>query len=54
MMQTKTGHRIVIIGPAGASTTQGGLREPPSRQRVTPRRIVVIKDGQLVGGKAGR
>jgi hypothetical protein len=53
-MQTKTGSRVVIIGQTTAPTTPSGQRETTVPQRVAPRRIVVIKNGELVGGRAGR
>jgi hypothetical protein len=53
-MQTTTGSRIVLIGGMTATTTANLRRQPTCQRQVTPRRIVVIKDGQLVGGKAGR
>jgi hypothetical protein len=53
-MQTKTGRQIVVMGRTTTTTTPSGQRETCDRQRVAARRIVVIKDGQFVGGKTGR
>jgi hypothetical protein len=53
-MQTKIGRRIVIIGRTSITATTRCRRETDSRQRATPRRTDVIKDGQFVGGRPGR
>ena len=53
-MQTKTGSRVVIIGRTSTVTSINTRREALDPQRATPPRIIVIKDGQFVGGKPGR
>jgi hypothetical protein len=53
-MQTKTGSRVVLIGRTPTPITHGGPREALDWQRATHLRIVVIKDGQFVGGKPAR
>jgi hypothetical protein len=53
MKRTKVGNRVVVIGSAAAANDKTGPRQP-APQRSTPRRIVVIKDGQMVGGRPGR
>jgi hypothetical protein len=53
-MQTKTGSRVVIIGSTSTATSNSTRREAVGQQRATPRRIIVIKDGQFVGGKPAR
>jgi hypothetical protein len=54
MMHTKTGRRVVLIGRTPTTITAGGPRAMLDRQRATHRRIVVIKDGQFVGGRPAR
>jgi hypothetical protein len=54
MMQTMTGRRLVIIGGTATAASTHTQRETCDRQRATARRIVVIKDGQFVGGRPGR
>jgi hypothetical protein len=53
MNQTKIGHRLVVIaGTAPAREKAGSLR--PAGRRPTARRIVVIRNGESVGGRSGR
>jgi hypothetical protein len=53
MKRTRVGNRVVVIGSTAAGNEKAGSL-PPRRQRATPQRIVVIKDGELVGGRPGR
>ena len=53
MKPTKSGSRVVVIGSTAAANERTGSL-PSSPQRPTTRRIVVIKDGELVGGRRGR
>jgi hypothetical protein len=48
-MQTNTGSRVLLIARTGTQSPPGGRRAALGRQRATPRRIVLIKDGQFVG-----
>jgi hypothetical protein len=53
MKPTQIGNRVVVIGPtapAAEKITNRGTTD----QRPTTRRIVVIKDGQMVGSRPGR
>jgi hypothetical protein len=53
-MQTKTGRRVVLLGRTPTTTSHSGPRDILDRERATHRRIVVIKDGQFVGGRPAR
>ena len=53
MKPTQGGNRVVVIGSTAAANDKTGPRQP-APQRATPQRIVVIKDGELVGGGPGR
>jgi hypothetical protein len=53
MKQTKTGNRVVVIGGPAPATKKVALREPDN-QPATSRRVVVIKNGELVGRRPGR
>jgi len=53
MNQTKIGSRIVVIAGTAPINEKPGYREP-TEQRPTARRIVVIRNGKLVGRKRGR
>jgi hypothetical protein len=53
MNQTKSGNRVVVIGPTASAAKRATHREPIGR-RAPGRRIVVIKDGELVGSRRGR
>ena len=53
MTHTKIGSRFVVIGRAEAAGKKTGRRELPVQQ-ATARRIVVIRNGELVGGRPGR
>jgi hypothetical protein len=53
-MQTKNGRRIALIVRTSTTASTHTQREALDRQRVTARRIVVIKDGQFVGRGPGR
>jgi hypothetical protein len=53
MKPTKTGRRVVVIGGTAPANATSASREPPN-PRPTPRRIVVIQNGELVGRRPGR
>jgi hypothetical protein len=53
MKQTKTRNRVVVIG-SPAPTTEKIARREPGDQQVTSRRMVVIKNGELVGSRPRR
>ena len=53
MTQSKIGSRFVVIGRAAPAGKKPGRRELPV-QRGAARRIVVIRNGELVGSKPGR
>jgi hypothetical protein len=53
MNQSKTGNQVVVIAGTAAANGNAGRREPAD-QRPTARRIVVIRDGESVGGRPGR
>ena len=53
MKPTRIGNRFVVIGRPAPAAEKVADREP-TRPRATPRRIVVIKDGELVGRRPGR
>jgi hypothetical protein len=48
MKQTKIGHRLIVISRTAPATEKIACREPTNQQARSPR-IVVIKDGKLVG-----
>jgi hypothetical protein len=50
---TKIGNRIIVIGRPAPATENSAHREPTGRRAKT-RRIVIIKNGELVGGRSGR
>jgi hypothetical protein len=54
MPQTKSGNRIIVIGGPAPRPRTGARREPAAGRRATPRRIVLISNGELVGGRPGR
>jgi hypothetical protein len=53
MSQSKNGNRVVVIAGTAPANESAGHREPAA-QRPTARRIVVIRNGELVGGRPGR
>jgi hypothetical protein len=53
MNHTQSGNRVVVIGSTPPANDKTGSL-PPSQQRPTTCRIVVIKDGELVGGRPAR
>jgi hypothetical protein len=53
MLPTKIGHRTVVIGRPAAAVEKSAYREP-AQQQATFQRIVVVKNGELVGSKLGR
>lgn len=53
MNQTKTGNRIVVIADTAPAYEKTDYREP-NGQRPTAQRIVVIKNGRLVGSRPDR
>ena len=53
MHQTKIGYRVVAI--AGTAHASGNAaRLEPAKKRIASRRIVVIRNGEFVGGGPGR
>jgi hypothetical protein len=53
MTQGKFGNRVVVI--AGTATTSGNTDQgKTTEQRPNARRIVVIRNGELVGSRPGR
>jgi hypothetical protein len=53
MKPTQSGNRVVVIGPTAPAAEKIAYRGTVD-QRAMPRRIVVIKDGELVGGRPAR
>jgi hypothetical protein len=53
MNQTKSGNRVVLIGRTARANEKIGCTQP-TNQRPTTHRIVVIRSGELVGGRSGR
>jgi hypothetical protein len=53
MKPTQIGNRVVVIGPTAPAAQKVTCQES-APQRATSRRIVVIKDGQLVSRRPGR
>jgi hypothetical protein len=53
MSKSKTANRVVVIAGTAAATGNAGHREPTD-QRSTARRIVVIRNGELVGSRPSR
>jgi hypothetical protein len=53
MKLTQSGNRVVVIGSTSAANDKAGSL-PPSRQRHTTRRIVVIRNNEWVGGRPAR
>jgi hypothetical protein len=53
MKRTRVGNRVVVIRSTAAANDKTGPRQP-APQRPTTCRIVVIKDGELVGGRPAR
>ena len=53
MKQPRIGNRFIVIGRTAPVTEKFACRELPNR-RATAQRLVVIKDGELVGRRAGR
>jgi hypothetical protein len=53
MNQTKIGNRVVLIGSTAPAHVKTGYLQP-TKQRPTTRRIVVIRNGELVGIRHGR
>ena len=53
MNQTEIGYRVVAI--AGTAHASGNAnRQEPARKRASTLRIVVIRNGEFVGGRPGR
>jgi len=50
MNQTKVGNRVVIIGSTAPANEKTGYA-PPTKQRPTNERFVVIRNNELVGGR---
>jgi hypothetical protein len=53
MDQTKIGNRVVLIGSTAPANEKTGYLQP-SKRRPTTHRIVVIRNGELVGSRPGR
>jgi hypothetical protein len=53
MPPTKIGHRTIVIGRPAAAVEKSAYREP-ARQQVTFQRIVVVRNGELIGSRPGR
>jgi len=53
MNQTTIGNRVVLIGHTARANEKIGCTQP-TNQRPTTHRIVVIRNGELVGGRSGR
>ncbi len=53
MNQIKMGNRVVIIAGTASTNEKTRYREA-NQERPTPRRIVVIRNGELVGSSSGR
>jgi hypothetical protein len=53
MNQTKIGNRVVAIAGTASANEKPGYREP-TEQRHTARRIIVIRNGKLVGRRRGQ
>ena len=53
MNQTKIGNRVVVIGSTAQANEKTGYLQP-TKQRPTTHRIVVIRNGELVGSGPGR
>jgi hypothetical protein len=53
MKQTKIGNRFIVLGPPELPTEKIAFRQPTNQPAVS-QRIIVIKDGQLVGSRLGR
>jgi hypothetical protein len=53
MKQTKIGKRSVVIGSTIPANKKTGYRKLP-KQRPTIHRIVVIRNGELIGSRPGR
>jgi hypothetical protein len=53
MKPAKIGNRVVVIGNTAPANEKAGPL-PPSRQRATSRRIVVIRNNEWVGSRRGR
>ena len=53
MNQTKISNRIVLIGRTAPANKKTGYLKPTA-QRPTTHRIVVIRNGELVGSKPAR
>jgi hypothetical protein len=53
MNQTKISNRVVVIGRTAPANEKTRYRQL-TKQRLNTHRIVVVKNGELVGNKAGR
>jgi hypothetical protein len=53
MNPTKIDNRFVLIAGTAPASEKTAYRQPPT-QRATSQRIVVIKNGELVGSRPGR
>jgi hypothetical protein len=53
MNQTKIGNRFIVIGRPAPAAEQVANREPTPRRATSPR-LVVIRNGALVGSRPRR
>jgi hypothetical protein len=53
MSQTKLGKRFIVIGLTAPAAEKIACPEP-TNQRAPAQRIIVIKNGELVGRRPGR
>jgi hypothetical protein len=53
MKPTRIGKRFIVIGRSAPATEKSACREP-TNQRAIAQRLVVIKNGELVGSRSGR
>jgi hypothetical protein len=53
MKPTQSANRVVVIGPTAPAAEKITYRGTTD-QRATPRRIVVIRDNEWVGGRPAR
>jgi hypothetical protein len=51
MDQTKISNRVIVVGRTAPASKKTDFREPINHQRPTAQRIVVIRNGELVGSR---
>jgi hypothetical protein len=54
MKPTRIGNRIVIIGSTAPADKQKAVSMPPSEQRPTTCRVVLIRNNEWVGNRLAR